>query len=95
MMTKIPTKYIVREFRQPKDQYYPNVFWFLNGEINQKTMGQQLVEMHSKGLFQPVIVPWEGLTCRYLSNEWFEIVKSACGKARELGMTILLYDELN
>jgi hypothetical protein len=83
------------EFEHPTAEYCPNVFWFLNEGISKKTMRNQLCKMRDKGIFQPVIVPWEGLKVSYLSDEWFEKIRCACEIAEELGMTVLLYDELN
>jgi len=94
-MKKLRNECDLAKFKHPEKRYYPNVFWFWNGKMSKKTMKKQLREMRKRGIMQPIIVPLEGLTIEYLSNEWFEKVRCACKMAKELGMTLLLYDEFN
>lgn len=70
-------------------------FWFWNGELNEKEMEWQLREYHSKGIPGIFIHGRFGLKVPYLGKAWFERTKFVVEKAKEIGLDIWVYDEMN
>lgn len=81
------------EFKNPPSTNRPKPFWFWNGDMEDGEVDRQLEEMASKGLGGAFICARQGMTVPYLSSQWFEKIKRACGKADELGLENWLYDE--
>lgn len=76
-------------------EFTPIPFWFWNDYLSEKDILRQMKEMKDKGVDGFVIHPRKGLpsSVTYLSDEYFHFVKFAVGKAKELGMKVVLYDE--
>jgi hypothetical protein len=72
-----------------------NQFWFWNGELEPQEMEWQMREYHSKGIPGIFIHGRFGLKVPYVSGEWFERVKFAVEKAKEIGIDTWVYDEMN
>ena len=70
-------------------------FWFWNGEMDEAEMEWQLKEYKAKGITGLFIHGRFGLKIPYLSEKWFERVKFAVKKGREIGLNIWIYDEMN
>lgn len=70
-------------------------FWFWNGELDEEEMAWQLREYRDKGIPGLFIHGRFGLKVPYLSREWFERVRIAVRLAREIGIDIWIYDEMN
>lgn len=70
-------------------------FWFWNGEMDEKEMEWQLKEYKSKGICGTFIHGRFGETIGYLSDTWMERVKFAVEKAKEIGIDLWVYDEMN
>jgi len=86
---------VYQQFQQPDEKYLPIAYWFWNGEMNPDSIRWQLTQMKKSGTVSgAVIMAWEGLAIKYLSDLWFERVKFACDVAKELGLKIWLYDEI-
>ena len=68
-------------------------FWFWNGEMEESEIRRQIREMHEKGLKGFLIHPRQGMEIPYLSEVFFERVRTAVETAREYGMEVWLYDE--
>ncbi len=81
--------------KTPKYEYYPVPFWFWNGEMEHSEILFQINEMWDKGIKTYIIHARRGLTIEYLSEEWFCSVGVALKRAKELGMTVYIYDEDN
>lgn len=90
-------------FRDPPPAARPTAFWFLNDELDHAELAQQLTDIADQGFSQVIVHAREGLggsygaseEATYLSEEWFEAVRLVLNGARALGLTVLLYDELN
>lgn len=83
-----------------KSPYY---FWYLNTIMDDKTMLEQLREMHKQGIecvcphpwppeFRPERMPSD-MSPEYLSDEYFEKFKLIFKEAKRLNLTCCLYDE--
>ncbi len=70
-------------------------FWFWNGELEEKELEWQMREYKSKGIQGLFIHGRFGLKVPYLSKDWFERVKYVVGKAKNIGLDIWIYDEMN
>ena len=70
-------------------------FWFWNGALDEKEMEWQLREYHRQGIPGVFIHGRFGLKVPYLSDAWFEKVKFAVAKAKEIGIDTWVYDEMN
>lgn len=82
-------------FKSPPRELGILPFWFWNGELDEKEMEWQLREYHSKGIPGIFIHGRFGLKVPYLSDEWFERTKYVVEKAKEIGIDIWVYDEMN
>lgn len=80
-------------FADPAAEYRIHPFWFWNGEMEEAEIVRQLEEMADKGVGGVFICARQGLTVPYLSQAWFDKVRMAVAKAKELGMQVWLYDE--
>lgn len=70
-------------------------FWFWNGEMDEKEMEWQMKEYHDKGIPGFFIHGRFGEKIGYLSETWFERTKFAVEKAKEIGIDVWIYDEMN
>ena len=86
-------KSLARDFKNPPIEYSTAPFWVWNDVVTKQKIDQQLPDFKEKGISQVFIHPPPGLITEYLSEEWFELVKYAVEKGKELNMKIWLYDE--
>lgn len=70
-------------------------FWFWNGEMDEKEMEWQLKEYKSKGIQGTFIHGRFGESIGYLSDTWMDRVKFSVKKAKEIGIDLWVYDEMN
>src|ERR1035437_1999183 len=70
-------------------------FWFWNGEMDEQEMEWQLKEYKDKGIPGLFIHGRFGEKLGYLSDKWFDRVKFAVKKGKEIGLDIWVYDEMN
>ena len=79
----------------PSRAYSPIPFWFLNGELSHEEIRRQLKDFHDHGVCGVVLHPRIGLPGRigYLSETFFDYLRTAIGTARALDMRVVLYDE--
>ena len=94
-------KLVNGEFLTPQNFKTPPIemgilpFWFWNGEMDEKEMEWQLREYKSKGICGTFIHGRFGESIGYLSDVWMEKVKFAVEKAKEIGIDLWVYDEMN
>ncbi|MBI2619830.1 MAG: hypothetical protein HYW57_07090 [Ignavibacteriales bacterium] len=82
-------------FKTPPREMGILPFWFWNGDLDEKELEWQLREYHSKGIPGIFIHGRFGLKVPYVSDRWFEKVKFAVRKAKEIGIDAWVYDEMN
>jgi len=82
-------------FKNPPKEMGILPFWFWNGELDEKEMEWQMREYQNKGIPGLFIHGRFGLKVPYLSGEWFERVKFVVEKAKEIGLDVWVYDEMN
>lgn len=82
-------------FAQPPMKMGILPFWFWNGKLDKRELEWQLREYADKGITGLFLHGRFGLKVPYLSPEWFDRVKFVVSKAREIGIDIWVYDEMN
>ena len=68
-------------------------FWFWNGKMDHEEIVRQIDEMADKGVQGFLIHPRQGMDLPYLTEEFFDRVKTAVAQAKKHGMEVWLYDE--
>ncbi len=68
-------------------------FWSWNGKLNKERLIEQidLMKAHGHGGF--FMHARSGLKTEYLSDEWFDCIKTCCDYAKKIGMQAWAYDE--
>jgi hypothetical protein len=82
-------------FKNPPVELGILPFWFWNGDMDEEEMEWQLKEYKDKGIPGLFIHGRFGETIGYLSEVWFKKVQFAVKKAKEIGIDIWIYDEMN
>ncbi len=85
-----------KTFARPPIRYWPRPLWFWNNtEVTAEGVVEQMQAMRDRcgyGGFGPL--PFgKSFAPEYLSEPYLEVYRAMLAKARELGMTISLYDE--
>ena len=91
------------EFSKPSSTYSPIYNWIWNGEVTKEETDRQMAEFVRLGIksfciipepkeFRPATMP-TFLAPDYLTKPYFEEYAYAIKRAKELGMTAVLYDE--
>lgn len=73
--------------------FNPVPFWSINSKLERGEIERQISEMKNFGLGGFIFHARAGLETPYLSDEWFDMVKVALEKAKEIGLKVWLYDE--
>ncbi len=90
-----PAAALYRQFQDPARQYSIAPYWFWNGTITPEESRRQLQAMMEQGVFEATVLPWDGMSPRYLSEEFWHQVGAALDTAEELGFTLNLLDDYN
>ncbi|MCC6265090.1 MAG: hypothetical protein IT169_16065 [Bryobacterales bacterium] len=90
-----PAAELHRQFQNPPRQYSIAPYWFWNGTITSEESRRQLQAMMAQGVFEATILPWDGMSPRYLSEEFWQQIGAALDIAEELGFTLNLLDDYN
>lgn len=88
-------KSIIAGILEPKREYTPIPFWFLNDRLERDELKRQLADFNDKGVNAVIPHPRMGLPREpeYLSEGYFDIIEFIAETASELDMKIVLYDE--
>lgn len=86
---------IDKEFANPSSEYRLAPFWFLNRDLRDDELIRQIKEMHDKGVDGFILHARHGLLTPYLSEEWFQRIRTCIETAKKLDMKAYLYDENN
>ncbi|MBN1572613.1 MAG: hypothetical protein JW984_05380 [Deltaproteobacteria bacterium] len=96
-MTKSENKIesLYARFENPPGEFSPVPFLFLNLNMDLKTTESIFKELIDKGIMGVVLHPRTGLTVKFASDEFWRRLVAIVNKAKELGMTVWLYDDYN
>ncbi|MEG8989748.1 glycosyl hydrolase [Ignavibacteria bacterium 4148-Me] len=83
------------KFKSPSIEFSLLPFWFWNGNMDEKEMEWQMKEYYNKGIKGIFLHGRFGEKIGYLSDVWLEKAKYAAEKAKEIGMDLWIYDEMN
>jgi hypothetical protein len=83
------------QFKDPSIEYWPRPLWFWNAAVTEDEIASQMQNFRDRcGYGGFGILPFQDkFHPGYLSEEYFEIYKKALETAKQLGMTMCLYDE--
>ncbi|MBN1465698.1 hypothetical protein JXA02_08065 [candidate division KSB1 bacterium] len=84
-----------RNFKNPPLEMGILPFWFWNGELDERELEWQMHEYYDHGIRGLFIHGRFGLKVPYLSAAWFARVKYVVEKAKEIGLAVWVYDEMN
>lgn len=82
-----------REFIKIADEYRPIPFWSWNEELKTSETARQIEMMKDVGIGGYIMHARGGLQTEYMSEEWFDNIKTGIQKGKELHMTAWVYDE--
>lgn len=80
-------------FADPHATFRPAPFWIWNGTVTREFIDFSLNDLKDHGFGGVFAHPRYGLTNEYLSEEWFDLIRHAVAKSKELGMDFWIYDE--
>lgn len=81
------------EFKNPTNQYRSIPFWFWNSKLNQEELKSQVEEMKKARIGGYFMHARSGLKTEYLSEEWFECIKTGIEAGKAAGLDVWAYDE--
>ena len=67
----------------------------VTGRLDQEKIHKMLQSYHENGIHAFMIYPRSGLEVEYMSEEWLDICRIIIDTAKELSMSVWLYDEFN
>ena len=80
-------------FRTPTKEYRGAPFWAWNDNLEPQELCRQIEEFQEMGFSGFMMHPRSGLATPYLSNSFFDLVKTCNKKAKQQNMLCWLYDE--
>ena len=86
---------LLNNLLNPPMEFTPIPFWFYNDAPDKEKIKKQLTDYEEKGVNGIVLHPRIGIpkSLKYLSEEYFHVVKYIVETAAELNMKVVLYDE--
>jgi hypothetical protein len=89
----ISTKDITANFKSPPSEYGMILWWGWDGPINDTVIKRDLDRIKAMGFRGVMFEAGYGMTAKYLSPEWFSLVKLAVEQARIRDMRVWIEDE--
>ena len=86
-------KNLINSLKNPENQYKPTPFWSWNDKLEPEELRRQIHEMKKVGLGGYFMHARGGLRTEYLSEDWFDCVKTCIEEGSALGMDSWSYDE--
>ena len=84
---------MLNEFKNPSNQYRPIPFWSWNDKLDKEELRFQIQEMKEARVGGYFMHARSGLKTPYLSEEWFDCIKTGIEAAKETGLHAWSYDE--
>lgn len=89
----ISTKEISGNFKSPPSEYGMILWWGWDGPMTDTVIKRDLDRIKAMGFRGVMVEAGYGMTAKYLSPEWFALVKIAVGEAKTRGMRVWIEDE--
>ena len=83
----------IDKLKNPPAKYRPMPFWSWNSKLEVPETTEQVDKMHDIGNGGFFMHARGGLKTEYMSDEWFDNIKSAVSEAKKLGINPWGYDE--
>ena len=84
------------DFKNPPPQFRPMPFWHMNGLLTIPEIDAQMEASWEKSQFGGVaVLPVSETRPQYLSEDYFNLYRHILDKARDLGMQVVFYDDIN
>jgi len=84
---------VASNFKTPSSVYSMTFYWGWDGKVDEKVIARDLKEYSSSNVRAVTLEAGYHMTAKYLSPEWFELVKYTVQQARENDMRVWLVDE--
>ncbi len=84
---------VASNFKTPSSVYSMTFYWGWDGPVDEKVIARDLKEYSSKNVRAVTLEAGYHMKAKYLSPEWFALVKYTVEQARENGMRVWLVDE--
>lgn len=84
---------ITSNFKNPPSEYSLTFYWGWDGAVDKEVIARDFNEYSSKNVRAVTLEAGYNMTAKYLSPEWFDLVKYTVEKAREKDMHVWLVDE--
>lgn len=81
------------EFKNPSNEFRPIPFWFWNSKLDKEELKSQVEEMKKARLGGYFMHARSGLKTEYLSEEWFDCIKTGIEAGKAAGLDVWAYDE--
>ena len=82
-----------KNLKNPPNKYRPAPFWSWNEKLQAEETATQVRDMENAGIGGYFMHARGGLQTEYMSDEWFDNVKSTLSEGKKLGMQSWGYDE--
>ncbi len=92
-ITEPALKDIIAGFEIPPPQYGMILWWGWDGPMSDTVIKRDLDRIKAQGFTGIMIEAGYGMTAKYLSPEWFALVKTAVGEAKKRSMIVWIEDE--
>ena len=84
---------LLAHFKTPPSTTGVSLWWGWDGPMSQAVIERDLDKFKAFGISTVTIEAGYGMTARYLSEGWFELVRTAVAEANRRGMHIWIVDE--
>lgn len=89
----IGTREIAANFKSPPSEYGMILWWGWDGPMTDTVIKRDLDRIKEMGFRGVMVEAGYGMTAKYLSPEWFTLVKIAVEEAKTRGMRVWIEDE--
>jgi hypothetical protein len=81
------------QFSEPSKEYRTAPLYVWNTDITRGLIDSTMTDLKDKGFGGVFVHPRPGLVTEYLSDEWYDLFRHTLDKAKELDMSVWIYDE--
>ena len=79
----------------PEKEFGPAPWYGWMGNLTKKNIDEDLKRFLDMEIYEIIIIPLYGLKPEYLGKEYCELFRHTCGRCREWGMKLWIYDDFN
>jgi len=92
-LSDISTREIAAKFKSPPSEYGIILWWGWDGPMTDTVIKRDLDKIKAMGFRGVMLEAGYGMSAKYLSPQWFALVKIAVGEAKKRGMCVWIEDE--